>query len=165
MHNQSIRPSMLIGLLASLAMLVIALLFQYVLLIESCPLCSVQRVVVILLAVLFFIGFTHNPNTSFGKRIYSLLLIMTSSAGLIIASRHTWLQQLPKDKVPECGPGLEFWMSNLPVIDVIQKVFQGSEECSNVTWTFISLTIPEWSIIAFLAFLFFSFKMLFTSYQ
>ena len=165
MQNQSIRPSILIGLIASLAMLGIALLFQVVLKLEPCPLCSVQRAVVILIAVVFFIAFIHDPLSSFSKRVYGLLLTLISLAGLIIASRHTWLLHLPKDKTPECGPGLDFWMNNLPVIDVIKKIFQGSGECAKVSWTFLSLNIPEWSIIAFLAFLFFSLKMLLTSDQ
>ncbi len=165
MQNQSIRPSILIGLIASLAMLGIALLFQVVLKLEPCPLCSVQRAVVILIAVVFFIAFIHDPLSSFSKRVYGFLLTLISLAGLIIASRHTWLLHLPKDKTPECGPGLDFWVNNLPVIDVIQKIFQGSGECAKVSWTFLSLNIPEWSIIAFLALLFFSLKMLLTSDQ
>ncbi len=164
MQNQSIRPFMLIGLMASFAMLGTALVFQYILYLEPCPLCSVQRAVVILLALVFFIAFIHAPDSSLGKRIYGFLLTLASLAGLVIAGRHTWLQHLPKDKIPECGPGLDFWMNNLPATDVIQKVFQGSGECAEVAWRFLSLSIPEWSIIVFLIFLFFSLKMFFTSH-
>jgi disulfide bond formation protein DsbB len=161
MNNKSIRPLMLVGLITSLAMIATALFFQYVLYLEPCPLCSVQRAVVILFVILFLIAFVHGPTSSFAKRAYGFLLTLTSLAGLVIAGRHTWLQHLPEDKIPECGPGLDFWINNLPATDVIQKVFQGSGECAEVAWTFLSLSIPEWSIIAFLGFLFFSLRLFF----
>jgi disulfide bond formation protein DsbB len=123
----------------------------------------VQLAVVILFALIAFIAFIHGPKSSFGHQCYGFLLTLTSLAGLVIASRHTWLQHLPKDKTPECGPGLDFWMNNLPISDVIQKVFLSSGDCTEVVWTFLSLSIPEWSIIAFLIFLFFSSKILLTN--
>ncbi len=163
MQNQSIRPLLFTGLITSLAMFGTTLLFQFVLQLEPCPLCSVQRAVVILLAIVFFIAFIHGPEAAFSKRIYGILLTLISIAGLVIAGRHTWLQHLPKDKTPECGPGLDFWINNLPVTDVIQKVFQAPAECAKVSWTFLSLSIPEWSIIAFLVLLFLSLKVIFTA--
>lgn len=159
MKNTSIRPLMFAGLLACIAMLATALIFQYVLYLEPCPLCSVQRAVVIILALIFFIALLHNPLSTGAKRLYGFLLTLGSLAGLIVAGRHTWLQHLPKDRIPECGPGLEFWMNNLPAIDVIKKVFQGSGECAEVAWTFLSLSIPEWSLIVFLVYLFFSLRL------
>lgn len=158
MNDHSIRPAMLMGFLATVAMMGTALFFQYVLYLEPCPLCSVQRAIVIILGVIFMFGFIHGPK-GWGKRIYGLLLALTSIAGLIVAGRHTWLQHLPKDQVPECGPGLNFWMENLPAVDVLQKVFQGSGECAEIAWTFIGFSIPEWSLLAFTLFLIYSLKL------
>jgi len=163
MEYQSIRPLMLLGLSASLVMIGTALFFQYVLYLEPCPLCSVQRAVVIIFAVIFLVAFLHGPISSMAKHLYGLLLTLTSIAGLVIAGRHTWLQHLPEDKIPECGPGLDFWMDNLPAIDVVQKVLQGSGECAEIAWSFLSLSIPEWSLIAFAIFLFFSLRLLFVA--
>jgi len=163
MENQSIRPLMLLGLITSLTMIGTALFFQYVLYLEPCPLCSVQRAVVIIFAIIFLMAFLHGPLASLSKRLYGFLLTLTSIAGLAIAGRHTWLQHLPEDKIPECGPGLDFWMDNLPAVDVIQKVFQGSGECAEIVWSFLSLSIPEWSLIAFSIYLFFSLKLLFVA--
>ncbi len=156
----SIRPAMFIGLILSLGMIAVALFFQYYMGLEPCPLCIVQRVIVIILAVVFFFAFLHGP-LSWGRRIYGLLLTFVSIAGLAVAGRHTWLQHLPPDKIPECGPGLEFWMNNLPAIDVIQKVFHGSGECAEVSWTMFGLSIPELSLIVFFLFLIYSLKLLF----
>ena len=157
---RSIRPPMLIGFFISVAMVAVALFFQYYMELIPCPLCIVQRVIVMALAGIFFIALLQNPKT-WGRRIYGLLLTLTSVAGLAVAGRHTWLQHLPPEKVPECGPGLEFWMKNLPTNEVIQKVFQGSGECAEVTWDFMTLSIPEWSLIAFGLFFLYSLRLLF----
>ncbi|GAA0403422.1 disulfide bond formation protein B [Cocleimonas flava] len=141
-------------------MLAVALFFQYYMELEPCPLCIVSRVIVIVLAAVFFFALLQGP-TSWGRRIYGLLLTLVSLAGLGVSARHTWLQHLPPEKVPECGPGLEFWMNNLPATDVIQKVFHGSGECAEVSWTMFGLSIPELSLIVFGLFLIYSLKLLF----
>lgn len=156
----SIRPAMLIGLLATVGMIATAFFFQYYMELTPCPLCIVQRVIVMILGGIFLLALLQGPK-AWGRRIYGFLLALASIAGLVVAGRHTWLQHLPEDKVPECGPGLEFWMKNLPTNEVIQKVFQGSGECAEVIWVFLSLSIPEWSLIAFTAFLLYSLKLLF----
>ncbi len=156
---KSIRPAMLTGLLACIGMIIIALVFQEYLELIPCPLCIVQRTVVIVLGGIFLLALLQGP-ISWGRRIYGLLLTLTSLAGIVVAGRHTWLQHLPPEKVPECGPGLEFWMKNLPANEVLQKVFQGSGECAEVVWIFLSLSIPEWSLIAFGLFLLYSLKLL-----
>lgn len=155
-----IRASLFIGFLITLAMIALALFMQYVMELVPCPLCSVQRAIVIALGIVFFIGFVQNPK-SWGRRIYGFLLTLISIIGLIVAGRHTWLQHLPEDRIPECGPGLQFWMDRLPAIEVIEKVFQGSGECAKVAYRFIGLSIAEWSLIAFFLFLIVSLKLLF----
>lgn len=156
----TIRPAMLIGFLITATMIAIALFFQYYMYLDPCPLCIVQRVIVFALGALFLLAFLQGPKT-WGRRIYGLLLTLASLAGLAVAGRHTWLQHLPADEVPACGPGLEFWMESLPADQVFQKVFQGSGECAEVVWTFIGLSIPELSVIAFILFLLYSLKLLF----
>ena len=150
---------MFAGLLISICMLAIAFFFQYYMELEPCPLCSVARAIVIIMAVVFFIAFIHAP-IGWTRRLYGLLLTLVSILGVIVAGRHTWLQHLPKEQIPECGPGLDFWLNNLPTNEVIQKVFKGSGECVEIAWTFIGLSIPEWNLILFILFLVFSLKLL-----
>jgi len=157
---KSIRTSLFLGFIVTAIMMGIAFFFQYYLGLDPCPLCSVQRFVVIILGVIFLLAFLQGPKT-WGRRLYGLLLTSASVAGLAVAGRHTWLQHLPTDKIPECGPGLDFWMKNLPTNKVIQKVFEGSGECAEVVFSFMGLSIPEWSLIAFALFLLYSLKLLF----
>ena len=155
----SLRKTFLAGFLLTIAMMLVAFFMQYYMELEPCPLCSSQRAVVIALGIVFLVAFIHNPS-SWGKRVYGLILTALSMLALAIAGRHTWLQHLPEDKIPECGPGLDFWISHLPAIDVIQKIFQGSGECAEVVFNFLGLSIPEWSVIAFIPLFIYSLKLL-----
>lgn len=158
MQQNSIRSHFMLGLLACVFMLCISYYFQYFMHLDPCPLCLAQRFTVILFSCVFIIGFIHNP-ISYGRRIYGLILTCLSVLALLISGRHIWLQHLPKDKIPECGPGLEHWLNTLPPNEVIQKLMKGSGECAEVSWTLAGLSIPEWSFILFTLFLIFSLKL------
>jgi disulfide bond formation protein DsbB len=123
-----------------------ALYLQYVLRQDPCPLCMIQRVIFIAIGVLFFIAALHNAKP-IGARIYSILIALISLSGVAVASRHIWIQHLPKDQVPGCGPGLEYMLQNFPMSEVWQELLHGSGECAAKGWTFLTLGIPEWSLV------------------
>jgi len=54
--------------------------------------------------------------------------------------------------VPECGLGLEFMLETNPLWEVIATVLKGTGECAVVDWTFLGLSIAEWSLGCFLLF-------------
>ena len=114
---------------------------------EPCPLCILQRVAVIALGVSFLLLALRPPQRKQSKFLTSILLVMISSAGAGIAARHVWLQNLPPDKVPGCGPGLDFMMANFPLSEVLEMVFSGSGECAEISWSFAFLSMPAWVII------------------
>jgi len=123
-----------------------ALYLQYVLRQEPCPLCMIQRVIFIAIGVSFLLATLHNPRAT-GARIYGFLIGLLAFAGVGVAGRHIWLQHLPKDQVPACGPGLDYMLQNFPLSDVMRELLHGSGECAEKGWTFLSLGIPEWSLI------------------
>ena len=124
-----------------------ALFAQYFLNLEPCPLCIFQRVAVISMGIIFLICSLLEPKSSLAKIISSTLYITAGSFGVAVASRHVWLQNLPSDQVPGCGPGLDFMMSTFPINEVFEMVFNGSGECATIDWSFLSLSMPAWVII------------------
>ncbi|GAB4301261.1 MAG: disulfide bond formation protein B [Methylophaga sp.] len=130
-------------------MLLIAGYFQFVEHLDPCPLCILQRLVVLAVGVVFLLGAIHNP-VSTGRRVYGFLLVMFAGIGAALAGRHVWLQQLPEDQVPTCGPGLNFIVENFPLHQAIDMVLRGSGECADVMWTFLGLSIPGWTLVAFI---------------
>jgi disulfide bond formation protein DsbB len=123
-----------------------ALYLQYVLHEEPCPLCMVQRVIFISILVLFVIAALHNPKRG-GVKVYGALISLLALSGIGVASRHIWIQHLPKDEVPACGPGLDYMLQNFPMADVWQELLHGSGECAAKGWSFLALGIPEWSLL------------------
>jgi disulfide bond formation protein DsbB len=114
---------------------------------EPCPLCQVQRGFYYVAGFFFLVGALHGRFFP----AYGLLAGLFALGGAAVAGRQVWLQHLPADKVPACGPDLAFMFKNLPLSNALQKLFAGSGECAVVDWTFLGLSIAEWSLLFFLA--------------
>lgn len=158
------RGVFLVGFLACLSMLLIAGYFQFIEHLEPCPLCILQRVMVLIAGVIFLLGAIHNP-VNVGRRIYGFLLLVVAAIGAAISGRHVWLQQLPEDQVPTCGPGLNFILENFPINQAIDMVLRGSGECADVLWTFLGLSIPGWTLVAFAIMILVAFSQLFGKHK
>jgi len=142
------RLGYLAGFLICGGLILYALYLQYYEYQDPCPLCLLQRVVYIVLMVVFLLGALHGPRRT-GAVVYSTLLVLVSLSGAGIAGRHVWLQHLPKDKVPECGPGLGYILDRFPLVNALEKIFRGSGECAEAGWRLMGLSIAEWSLVWF----------------
>jgi disulfide bond formation protein DsbB len=125
-----------------------ALYLQYYEYQDPCSLCILQRVAYIALMVVFLAGAVHGPRRG-GAYFYSALLVIIAAIGAGIATRQVWLQHMPKDRLPECGPGLEYMLDKFPLTQALEKIFRGSGECAEVGWTFLGLSIAGWSLVWF----------------
>lgn len=149
-----------LGCLLCAAMLGIAGYFQFIDKLEPCPLCILQRVSTLLVGIVLLVAVLHNPK-NIGVRIYGFLAGLLALIGASISARHLWLQSLPEDQVPSCGPGLNFMLDNFPLADTFNMVLRGSGECAEVLWTFIGISIPGWTLLAFILLAVLSFIPLF----
>lgn len=136
----------LAGFLACAGMMGFALYAEYVLLLEPCPLCILQRVAVIGMGLTFLIAALHNP-AGWGRRVYAVVLLLFAVDGAATAAWHWRLQNLPPDEVPSCGPGLNYMLQNFPFGDALRMVFEGSGECAVVSWQFLGLSMPAWVLL------------------
>lgn len=125
-----------------------ALLLQSGEQLEPCPLCVVQRVVMIAILVLAFFALIL-PFSKRAQKIYLGFVGLVTLSGMGVAGRHIWLQNLPPSEVPECGPTLNYILENFPLSDALSTIFRGTGQCAEVVWTFLSLSIPEWAMVAF----------------
>jgi disulfide bond formation protein DsbB len=112
---------------------------------EPCPLCMLQRVAYIDMMIVFAVAAIHGPARR-GAIVYSGLLFVMAAMGAALAARHVWLQHLPPEKVPACGPGLEYMLERFPLGEALKKILSGSGECAEATWRFLGLSIAEWSL-------------------
>lgn len=144
----SFRGVFLTGFLLCLSMLLVAGYFQFIEHLDPCPLCILQRLMVLAVGFVFLLGLIHNPIDT-GRRVYGFLVVLFAGLGAAIAGRHVWLQSVPEDQVPSCGPGLNFILDNFPISQAVDMVLRGSGECADVLWTLLGLSIPAWTLVAF----------------
>jgi disulfide bond formation protein DsbB len=124
-----------------------ALYTQYVDGLDPCPLCMTQRFFYVLTAVFAAIGAAHINRA----RVYGALVALSALGGAAIATRQVWLQHLPPNEVPACGPSLEYMLQTLPFGEVFVRMFKGDGNCAVVDWRLLGLSMAEWSLLCFLA--------------
>ncbi|HDY83556.1 MAG TPA: disulfide bond formation protein B [Halieaceae bacterium] len=148
---QSLSPRLVffgLVLMSIFSMLFARLYLEEVLDLAACPLCMTQRVFVVQWGAIALIAVLHNPRR-WGRRVYGALCALAAIAGGAVASRHVWLQHLPPEQVPACGPSLEYMLETLPFSETLSIVLMGDGNCADTLWTFLGLSIPEQTLALF----------------
>lgn len=132
------------------AMMGIAYYMQYAMGLKPCHLCIMQRVFFTAAGLMALAGFIHNPGTR-GIKVYGITSALLALAGSGFAMRQIWLQHLPKDEVPACGPSLSYMLEEFPLAETLKVMFSGDGNCAEIAWVdpVIGLGIPEWAIVGF----------------
>ncbi|MBI2994985.1 MAG: disulfide bond formation protein B [Gammaproteobacteria bacterium] len=117
---------------------------------EPCPLCVLQRIAYLAITTIAIVAAVH-AGAGLWRRLYGGVIALCALLGGAVAARQVWLQHLPADRVPECGPGLGYMLEVFPLNEVLAKVLTGSGECAEAGWTFLTLSIAEWSLLFFAA--------------
>lgn len=144
------RSGSLAGFLICVALLAYAYYLQYAKGLEPCPLCMLQRLAFFALAIAFLVAAVHRAGV-IGARAHGITGFLIAAAGASVSTRHVWLQHTPESKRPACGPGFDFLMDTFGPFDAFKRILHGSGECGAVDWTFLGLSIPEWTLAAFIA--------------
>jgi disulfide bond formation protein DsbB len=123
---------------------------QFVMRLEPCHLCIMQRLFFYATGFVALAGFIHNPLTR-GRKIYGFSTAALALAGSGFAMRQIYLQHLPKDQVPACGPSLSYMLEEFPLQEVIKVMFSGDGNCAELQWQdpILHLSIAELSLVAF----------------
>lgn len=146
------RPLFLLIFISCLGLLGFGLYLQHAKGLEPCPLCVMQRYAFVLAGLIALVAGLHAPRRT-GARWYGAGVALAALAGIVVAGRHVWLEHLPKDQVPSCGPGLDFIMESFPLTKALSLIFKGSGECADVVWRFLGFSISEWALAWFALFL------------
>lgn len=144
----SYRQLSFLGFVACVGGLAFALYLQHFKGFDPCPMCIFQRVAMAGAGLAFLLGALHNPK-AWGRWVYALLADLAALIGALIAGRHVWLQGLPADQVPACGPTLDYLLGMMPVMEVVQMVLKGDGNCAKIDAAWLGLSLPMWTLIAF----------------
>ncbi len=126
-------------------LLCVALVMEYAMGLAPCPLCMMQRLWVAICGLIAYVSLLHNPRWG----IYPLFAGLSAIIGGGFSIRQLWLQSLPADQVPACGPDIQYMIEVFPASDVLSAMVSGTGDCAEVAWQFLGLSIPAWTLVGF----------------
>ncbi len=127
-------------------LIAIALYMQYMMDLVPCALCMTQRVFIIAVGVVALVAWLSNASSSKSFPAIGMILAIIGGGFSI---RHIWLQGLPEDLAPACGPTLGYLLENVPFVEALSVLLQGDGNCAESVWSLLGLTIPGWTLVAF----------------
>jgi protein dithiol:quinone oxidoreductase len=145
----ALRPRSVLAAIAALCggLLAFGLYLQHVVGLEPCPMCVVQRYALVGVAV--WAGVAALLCRGRGTQLTaSAGLVVLAGFGAFVAARQSFLQWYPPEEV-SCGRDFYGMIEAFPLQRVIPMLFKGSGDCSAIDWTFLGLTIANWSFLNF----------------
>lgn len=131
----------------SFSLIGFGLYLQHAVGLVPCPMCIMQRYAFIAIGITALTAGLHNPGTT-GSRAYAALVLLLALTGGGVAARQSWIQIYPPE-IAECGPDLGFLLGSFPLSDALPMIFQGAGDCTAIDWTFLGLSIANWSLVMF----------------
>ena len=143
------QPRRLLALVAVVCVGLLAfgiLYLQQVVGLEPCPMCIVQRYALILVALVAGVA-SLLPGRR-GRQVSVGAMGALAAGGAFVAARQSFLQWNPPE-IMSCGRDFYGMIESFPLKRAIPMIFKGSGDCSAVDWTFLGLTIANWSFLCF----------------
>lgn len=134
--------------------LLIAVAYFYMenyLFLVPCPMCYAQRIVLGILSIFFLLAAIFPGGRVVGK-VHGVWLFLLAIGGAALSIRHLYLQNQPKGYLPACGQDFYALVENTPFAQTVATMLTGSGDCGEVQWTMLGLSIPGWTLIAFIGF-------------
>lgn len=144
MNSNVIRSYSIWMLILTFSTLLISYSLEYVLQLEPCPLCLMQRFCTVVLAFLCLGQLTSVVWSK--KRAYLFLEVTVMVLGFILASRQFWLQSQGAHDNSLCMPGFEAILNYFSWDVIIQMLFWGSNDCATVAWRLMGMPLSAWSM-------------------
>lgn len=143
------RLTFLLLFFGCVGLMLVGFYMQYVMDLYPCPLCITQRVFIVAVGLTALLAFLVNPRP-LGRRFFAGAGVVFAVLGGSFSSRQLWLQSLPADQVPACGPDIGYLMENFPLMDALSVLLRGDGNCAEVSWSLFGITIPGWTLVAFI---------------
>jgi disulfide bond formation protein DsbB len=131
---------------ASLGLIGAALFMQHVVGLNPCPLCILQRIAFLFLAIASGLAAWRSPRSS--TRGFAVAAVLFALTGAGIAAWHVRLKSMPE--VLSCGPGLGAMLENFPLTQVLPRILRGSGDCADASAVLFGVSLPAWSLAGFL---------------
>ena len=135
------------GFVSCAALMCAAFFFEYVLKLQPCNMCMLQRIAVTELGVVFLVAAPHDPGRT-GARVYAAFIAAAAVVAVALSARHVWMQMQPAGSLPSCGA--DFWtmVDMLPFREVVRRIVNGGGECQAILWSLFGVSMPGWLLLA-----------------
>ncbi|WP_160104764.1 disulfide bond formation protein B [Pseudomonas izuensis] len=150
MYSACTRSLFFTVFVAGALVLGVSYYLEYAVGLKPCGLCLLQRACLALLTVVCLTAAVQGPGR-LGSFVYWLLGLFCSLAGAVMAWRQVLLQSDPAYQLSTCAPNLPDLVASTSWIGVVQQMFKGTLDCGQIAWTLFDLSIPEWSLLFFIA--------------
>ncbi len=115
-----------------------------------CVLCLWQRAAFAVSGLLAVVAALHSPG-SLGCRIYAALILLVTLLGAVVAGGQVWLQTATPDEAIALLAFAEHVLAALARLDLVDGLHQHTVMCAEIFWTLFGISLPEWSLLAFVA--------------
>lgn len=133
--------------LSALGLEASALYFQYIMDLKPCIMCVYQRLAI---AAIFFAGLLgyFTPKQLIIRLISFGLWGIGAIWGLIIALEHVEMQSSAMSLFFTCDfiPNFPTWA---PLHEWIPFLFEASGDCGEISWQFLSYSMPQWMVFVY----------------
>ena len=134
--------------LICVGLLAFALYLQHWQGLDPCPWCVVQRLGFMLVGLIALVGALHRP-AGIGTVVYAICGFAAAAAGAAAAAYHVHLQSDPERAAKCVGSPVERILDQLDLGRMIPPLLQYDGPCTLTPWSFLGLSIPEWSLVWF----------------
>lgn len=112
----------------------------------ACPLCIIQRMLYLALAVVSLIALTMPARLA--RALFALINSALAGTGVFVAAYQVWLQRFAVDA--SCTANAPWWEEFVYWAgEKVPTLFEATGLCSEAGWKFLGLAIADWSLLAF----------------
>lgn len=134
-------------IVACVGLLAFAYYAQFVLELSPCPMCMLQRFGFMIMAVAALGLALHHPQ-DWKRWLYGVPFLGGAIWGIVTATQHVRLQNAPSDPMGGCGADWPTMMAfDFSWSEILTEAFTASGDCAQVSWTFLGLSMPAWTLI------------------
>lgn len=135
-----IACAMIVGCVVYLQCVVVGL--------SPCVLCLWQRAAFVVSGLVALIATFHAPGRA-GCRAYSVVILLFTLTGSAIAGGQVWLQAASADDTIEVIARVESLLDMLSLYSQVDRLRSDATFCAEISWSLFGISLPEWSLLAF----------------
>ncbi|QEY25696.1 disulfide bond formation protein B [Neisseria zalophi] len=142
------RKSLWLIVVLSILTTIGSLFAQYVMGMNPCVLCILQRLAVIAVGIMALLTVFGKQATRLGRTVRAILVSIPALYGMGVAIYQIYLQSLPPGTAPSCGAPWTFRLRDWPLFDLYEPIIRGFGDCAIPDY-FLGIPLPVWSILYF----------------